>query len=1111
MTGRQLWREVAIAQWERRRVYAVAMYSPSNRVVAVFAVLVLFAACSDENKSAAPSTDTAIARLEVSPSSVLATASGQTAQLQIRAYNAAGAIVDAGQVQFTSSADAFSVDASGLVTATQPVGSALVTARSGDVSSKPVFAAAVTLASGVRLLSDAEIATTPTLIDPLDRFRVGALYSVGLTTAELPAVGDLIASSGEKVVAGRVIGVDGGTVTYEVVALTTLFTAVSIDVAYDPDTLASQFVSADNPDALSAIECESDLAQGLLRPEIELSVDPSIALTLAYDYSNNIVQRFVARATGGIEFDAHATLGIGAAFTGEVECVAHLGTIIVPITGPLAAFLAPVIPLNAFISGEVTASVAEVNLGLAWSPTIDVDMGFAWVHPGPGSQAFNQLNFSADPPEPIIQLGDENALRVEAELFAGLATGVSFGNLLTSLSLISLQAGPQLEAKFGGIFDAAADPTFDTGYELKVALELSPGEDAEAFIESISLMDGVDFSAKTEMPFAGSPGVDNATVDAGTFAVGDTLNFHLELESSALPFFGYNVAEIRVYYIDRARSAATLIATRAAADGAVAFDIPWTATFAGSTGTSDDPTFVPFVVDKLLGVITQQFPFELDGFEGTDLEIRPQKGQVAPGEVFAFTAFADNQQVGAGYTWSATGGDISGTGDYTAGTTPGEYEVRITNNATQVSAAAAIIVTNMKITPDVASVPPSATQQFTALYAGVAMENAVWTATGGTIDSTGLFTAGTERGVFEVRVTSTDHAGEYATATINVGTLCSKTGSEAYCIFPLPVIPGSSDRWCGKVINDAGEVGGQRFVYEPDASYSQGFVYHPDGSITRYQDFRGDHTGATVEALAQNGRAVGSASHPDVTPYSPYWWNGPTPGYPASWPYPYEHGVSTGVSSSESMVALMVNPADSTDAVITIWVGADHYLPILPEGARPAANPRMNDSGEVVAIANFEALHSGTAYRIQNNTNVIELPRYLGQSAGAAFMSAIADNGLIAITQWLGRSADDRYLPIIYEGTTPTVVETERAGWLAQAHGVNNQGTVVGTLFDRANAAFTCPAVRHNGVMTCISKLIPQNSGWTIEQATSINNLGQIAVCGSFPGGRGGAILQPVN
>lgn len=137
--------------------------------------------------------------------------------------------------------------------------------------------------------------------------------------------------------------------------------------------------------------------------------------------------------------------------------------------------------------------------------------------------------------------------------------------------------------------------------------------------------------------------------------------------------------------------------------------------------------------------------------------------------------------------WSLTevaSGTVATNGLYTAGTLPGAYLMTATSGT--VVKTATIVVTagalaEMAITPLMLTLSQNATQQFTVLgtdahgNATAVLPAATWSTTdGGTIDASGLFTAGVTAGMFlgAVHATSGAHVAN-ATISVSVGPLAS--------------------------------------------------------------------------------------------------------------------------------------------------------------------------------------------------------------------------------------------------------------------------------------------------------------------------------------------------
>ncbi|MBI4907523.1 MAG: hypothetical protein HY820_28110 [Acidobacteria bacterium] len=145
---------------------------------------------------------------------------------------------------------------------------------------------------------------------------------------------------------------------------------------------------------------------------------------------------------------------------------------------------------------------------------------------------------------------------------------------------------------------------------------------------------------------------------------------------------------------------------------------------------------------------------------GTPVSINPTAATLQPGQTQQFTA---NTAV----TWTATGGTVTATGLYTAGATAGSFTVTATSTADPTKSAAAAITiqpapVQVTVSPTAATLQPGQTTQFTANTA------VTWTATGGTVTATGLYTAGASTGDYFVRATSTTDPTKSATAAITI-------------------------------------------------------------------------------------------------------------------------------------------------------------------------------------------------------------------------------------------------------------------------------------------------------------------------------------------------------
>lgn len=165
----------------------------------------------------------------------------------------------------------------------------------------------------------------------------------------------------------------------------------------------------------------------------------------------------------------------------------------------------------------------------------------------------------------------------------------------------------------------------------------------------------------------------------------------------------------------------------------------------------------------------------------TSVTMTPASVALQSGQSQQFTVvatFSDGSTLTnpAGITYTATGGGISSSGRYTAGGVAGSFLAIASANGKADTSTVAITVptiTAITISPANANVPVGQTQPFTVtatLSNGSTQNNppVTWTATGGTVSNTGLYTAGTVTGTFLVIATCT--CGPADTASVVVAT-----------------------------------------------------------------------------------------------------------------------------------------------------------------------------------------------------------------------------------------------------------------------------------------------------------------------------------------------------
>ena len=163
------------------------------------------------------------------------------------------------------------------------------------------------------------------------------------------------------------------------------------------------------------------------------------------------------------------------------------------------------------------------------------------------------------------------------------------------------------------------------------------------------------------------------------------------------------------------------------------------------------------------------------------LALAPESATVNTGGTVTFAASAvhgDGSTSSASVTWTATGGTITPSGQYTAGPAAGSFEVTasqvggsLTKSAPVTVVASTSPIASISVSPNSATVAAGGTVQFSVLATRqdgtTLVPDVTWTATGGAITAGGLYRAGSTPGTFNV--TATQQGGTLAgTAAVTV-------------------------------------------------------------------------------------------------------------------------------------------------------------------------------------------------------------------------------------------------------------------------------------------------------------------------------------------------------
>src|ERR1700688_3997413 len=156
------------------------------------------------------------------------------------------------------------------------------------------------------------------------------------------------------------------------------------------------------------------------------------------------------------------------------------------------------------------------------------------------------------------------------------------------------------------------------------------------------------------------------------------------------------------------------------------------------------------------------------------ISVSPGTASIQSGAQQQFTASVSGSSNTA-VTWSASAGTITTSGLYVAPSTAGTYTVTATSSADSTKSASALITVAQTVTisvsPGTASIQSGAQQQFTAFVSGTSNTAVTWSASGGTVNTSGMYVAPSTAGTYVVKAASVADPTKSSSASVSVSAL----------------------------------------------------------------------------------------------------------------------------------------------------------------------------------------------------------------------------------------------------------------------------------------------------------------------------------------------------
>jgi Bacterial Ig-like domain (group 2) len=457
-------------------------------------LLLVLVSCGGNTPEPTPETFT----IQITPGAALLTKTGETKALTAKVLNSSGNAVDKTVTWTSSNPETVQISSDGVITALKDLGSSQITASLGEDKSLPLVVMVAQPTPGAVLVPDAQILTEPKAVTANPSNEIGALFTLTLS-APAPAVGSALISSEGKAVAGKVVAVTETNgvfdVTIETVPVTALFKSVQFQynqtitpaqVDALPDlTPKSELQSKGNFDLLG-FKCDTgnDILQPFI-PKLEIAPKVEINPDLFFKYDNGLQHLgFSLNVKGSMKITGSARFGLN--FKGEVKCKRLLKKILLPIGGWLSFLIFPVVPisLGVEVSGDVGVSAAEI--GVEMEGAIEAKAGFNYTPATKTGFADGKISGKFSP---IAILPNNAPYRAAIKMSANLVADFGLGFITNvEYDILTAKGGPVASAKFFNVEPQIIVPTDPARYDL--TLDVTAGLHKN-FIVGIEKLDNV--------------------------------------------------------------------------------------------------------------------------------------------------------------------------------------------------------------------------------------------------------------------------------------------------------------------------------------------------------------------------------------------------------------------------------------------------------------------------------------------------------------------------------------------------------------------------------------------------------------------------------------------
>ena len=524
---------------------------------------------------------------------------------------------------------------------------------------------------------------------------------------------------------------------------------------------------------------------------------------------------------------------------------------------------------------------------------------------------------------------------------------------------------------------------------------------------------------------------------------------------------------------------------------------PETGAISGKPTTAGTSSVWVVVRDARLRAGTLQIHISVAGTAqpSVSISVSPTNTTVNSGASKQFTASVQGTSNTA-VTWSTSAGSISNAGVFTAPNVSSTtaVTVRVTSVADSTKSASSVVsvqaviapTVSISVSPTSASVKSGAGQQFVATVQGSSNTAVTWSASGGAISASGMFTAPSVTANTTVTVTATSSANTTKKASVNVAVSTSTPPSNPLTITTSSVPGAQSGTSYAYLIGASG--GTAPYTWSVNSgSLPSGFSFASNGQLSGNTTQSGQFSftaqvrDASSNSVSQSFSFSVTAAPPPNTPPPSATYDGPaelpriymqtalanTPAPGAVIPVPAGGSLQTALSNAQCGDTITLAAGAMYSGIFTLPAKAcddQHWIIIrtsAPDSSLPPEGTRMQP-----CYAGVASLPGRPAFNCNGTRNVLAIVSNPQGNTSGPFVLASGANHYrllgLEITRAAGTGIDYQFVGVPTGPADHLILDRVWLAGTAQdesKNGINLSGMTYVALIDSYSSDFHCTSV----------------------------------------------------